>query len=368
MGGTLSIPWIWLLVLLELLLVALVWGIWQHLRLRRLRSRIGEQEGGATLSILDWLEDQIAETERRKAAAGQHQGGTVPLALLEQRAAWLCAELEAWRAVQDAGRDFWTVYRGPEGADVQARETRRLEQALQRERERERHLVQQLEAAQKRLANLEKFRELFFEMKAQLENSRSINVRLREAVDRHVPVEQRPGELRELLEHLEEENRKLAGEMEAVESALDEMLRAGPEQMTAESGTMDLAALSSGIGQRLLVLRRNYARQAELIDALRTQLQEATGLDAGKPARELIEELEAAQLDLKQQVVRLEEENDFLATQISMLLRQELETEQEHEQEKALLEEALDKARQALTRSENEVVELERKLLELHGG
>ena len=367
MGGTLSIPWIWLLVLLELLLVALVWGIWQYIRLRRLRSRAGKQGAGTTVSIMNWLEDQIEETERRKAAAAQHQGGTVPVALFERRAGCLRAELEAWRAVEDEGRDFWAVYSGPEGL-ARIRETRSLEQSLQREREREQQLVRQLEAAQKRLANLEKFRELFFEMKTQLENSRSINARLRDAVDRHVPVEQRPGELRELLQHLEEENRKLAGEMEAVESALDEMLRVGSERLTEEPGSVDLAALSSGIGQRLLVLRRNYVRQAELIHALPTQLQEATGLDAGKPVRELIEELEETQLELRQQVVRLEEENEFLATQISMLLRQELETEQEHDQEKALLEEQLAKAREALTRSENQVAELERRLLELHGG
>ena len=363
MGGTLSIPSIWLLALLELLLIAVVWGAWQYIRLRRLRGRGQAGAGPAPEMILAWLEEQITETERREAAAGQHQGDAVPAALFEQRAAWLRAELEAWRAVEAAGRDFWVVYQGPAGGG-----RTRPGGGRNRERQRERQLARQLEAAQKRLANLEKFRDLFFDMQSKLENSRSINLRLREAVDRHVPVEQRPGELRELLEHLEDENRKLAGEMQAIESVLDEMLRAGAEQMPKEPGSADLAALSSGIGQRLLVLRRNYVRQAELIDELRAQLQEATGLDAGRPVRELIEELESAQLDLKQQVIRLEEENAFLANQISMLLRQELETEQEFEQEKALLEEELEKTRQALARSEDQVAELERRLLELHGG
>lgn len=361
MDGNIQVPLWWFLVLLEVLLVLLAWQAWQFWKRRGARSHDGDEVTEA--GVEHWLRSQIEATERRRDAGRQHQGDIVPVPLLERRLAWLRVELESRQAARAPGRDFWHEFTRRAARLVPHR---RLESELARERQRAARLSEQLQAARQRIDNLEKFRELFFETKERLENSRSLNTRLRDAVER-LPDAQRPRELSSLLTHLEEENRRLSAEMAEVEETLDRMLRAGPDLEPSDLSQENFSALSSSMGQRLLVLRRNYARQAELIRELQAQLQEATGLDGTRPFREILEELEQARLTLKEQVVRLEEENEFLARQISMLLRQELETEQAHAQERALLEERLAHKEAQLAETEKKLAELERQFLALHG-
>lgn len=175
---------------------------------------------------------------------------------------------------------------------------------------------EKLALAEQRVKNLERFRELFFELKdrtAQLmEHQHQMNERLREA---GLPLE----EQRELLasfEKLKQEKATLEQHLQQVEAELD-MLMEGPKQ-PHDLIVEDLSAAS--------VIQQQQMKIGKLIQEIADlELEAATG----QRIQTTINQLNYQSEDLIVAVEVLQDENQFLNEQIQALLQQHQENDQQ---------------------------------------
>ncbi len=323
-----EIPFFAALVLLEILLVGLLYGIYLAIRSRRhLHAEpapVDDAGPGGVDAYLEYLKQAILQTDARLAGMRTDEDTAADrLKTTELRLLFLKAEQ---KAVDQAGVDEDKLW-------VRIHEA--LTPLLPGEdavSPRVESLKMQLQACRKRMNNLEQFRELFFDLKARFAETSARGDRLEEEVRRAVPVEQQSPELTRLFEELEQENRQMSEQLETVEEAFSDILHHAAEVGVAEPGSLaaSMGSIDQGVETVRAVIARQEQRIAELADMLSRQEAELTDKEKLEQALHTMEE---SSRELESVIAVIEEENKFLQEQISMLLTQELEKEKERLEE-----------------------------------
>ncbi len=337
----------WFFAVLEALVLALAYGAYLHWRLGRAKDGWHADAGVSADACPAPLQEQLRQTEAALSALGEpgvDEAGSRRRHLLETRLAFLRAERKAAEAAAAGENGFWDE----------------LEQGLApflAAGEKDSLLVQslrtQLLACEKRLSNLERFKELFFELKGQLADSRTLGEQLQMEVAKAVPASEQSPELKNLLDGLRSENERLSQQLEYVDEAFSDILRRAHEQVDVDEA--GVAASISGIDQGVERIRGVIQAQQRRISGLATLISEKDmELEQKRGLESLLGEVREANEELTSIITVLEEENEFLQVQISMLLKQELEKEAERER-------TLEETRQARAEQEAAYAELSKR-------
>ncbi len=308
---------------LEVLLVAAVYAVFLHYRARRSGDETSPDldKPAETDQFAAMLQARILETETRLAGLDVDDSATGDeKRLLEFRQALLTAEC---KAAENAGSDeerHWSllaerltpllpVRSSEDDVDSKLVESLRL----------------QISAYETQLSSLEKFRDLFFELKGKLADSNARGDQLQIEVCRAVPEEDQSPELKKLLKELESENQQLNEQLEHVENAFTAILKKA--EQPAEAGGEGIAGAMSGIDRDVNRIRNIISDQEKRISELSLLIEEKEMALADKEEVEkALAELRETGEEMESVIVVMEEENQFLQQQISMLLKQELDS------------------------------------------
>lgn len=349
---------------LEVLFVGAVYMVYLHFRhiKRGTESDLGPvAEVPAADQYLAILQDAILQADARLASINSQEGpSSEQQKLVEMRLAFLRAERKAF---DQAGADedrLWTL----------------LEEGLtpllpdeQQEDETESKLVEslrlQLRSYEQRLANLEQFRTLFFDLKSQLADSSARSEKLQTEVRRAVPVEEQSPELKEVLEELEHENQQLNEQLEHVEAAFSDILHeaAEPVAVASESIAGKMSGIDKGVEQIRHIVSTQERRIAELLAML---TEKEVALEDREQLQQMLEGLREANQEMTSVISVLEEENQFLQEQISALLKQELNNDTAYKQQLEDHHQLLEERQAAYTALSDKFAAMEKEYLQLY--
>lgn len=352
------------LAVLEVLLVAAIYVAFLHFRKLKRAGISGESAPGSQLAADQYaalLQELILQADARLAGLeGDDSASTELRRLIEFRLAVLKAERTA---ADSAGPDDDKRW------DLLAESLSPLLPAQASEDKKESKLVEslrlQITGYEKRLANLEKFRELFFDMKARLSDSHARTDQLQVEVSRAVPEDEQSPELKKLLSELESENRQLNEQLEHVEDVFTNILKQTSEPVAAvEEG---IAGAVSGIDRDVERIRSIISSQEKRIGELSTLIEEKEMALADKQEVErALEELRESGKEMESVIEVIEEENSFLQQQISMLLQQELEKDTALEQQVGELSKQLEEARAEHANLTDKFAVMEKEYLQMY--
>ncbi len=320
------------LAVLEALLIGLLYMAYLHFRSRHTPPADGAGTVDTSSGLdqyLEHLQQAILQTDARLAGMNDSDSVTAEeKSIVEMRLSYLKAEQ---RAVDQAGADedrLWGLL------------ARALSPLLPADENSESSLIEslklQLRAYEKRMANMERFRDLFFDMKSRLAENSARGEQLQAEVRRAVPAEEQSPELKTLLSNLEQENRQMSEQLETVEDAFTDIL----QQVSAsvETDGDSIAGTMSGIDRGVENIRAIIATQEKRITELAALLKEQEAELTDKEKLELtLKAVEESNHELETVIAVIEEENQFLQEQISMLLTQELERNRKDAEEKEAL-------------------------------
>jgi len=349
------------LAVLEALLIALLYAAYLYFRSRHSSPADDASPVEASPGIDQYLENlqqAILQTDARLAGMNDSDSVTAgEKSIVEMRLRFLKAEQ---RAVDQAGADedrLWGVLAkllspllpGKEDSESSLIESLRL----------------QLRAYEKRMANMERFRDLFFDMKRQLAENNARGEQLQVEVCRAVPAEEQSPELKTLLSNLEQENRQMSEQLENVEDAFTDIL----QQVSAPVGTDgdSIAGTLSGIDRGVENIRTIIATQEKRITELAALLREQEAELTDKEKLELtLKSVEESNQELETVIAVIEEENQFLQEQISMLLTQELERNRKDAEEKEALRKQQEAQQAAYAELADKFATMEREYLQMY--
>ncbi|WJW75991.1 hypothetical protein QVG61_02555 [Thiohalobacter sp. IOR34] len=367
----------WVYILVEALILLGLYTAYLYLANRRLRSADSSAAESEDTSpddaYLDRLQSEILHTEAKLAhLLGEKKPDPAFRQLLETRLSFLRGE----RAAIDSGSPdeerFWERFaaplgslldRGTDSEDKPATDTRSsLIESLQT----------QVEAYKTRISNLERFKERFFELKDRLADSQTLNEQLHQEVTKAVPTEEQTPELSSILQRLHEENTLLGKQLAQVEEEFSAMMRnvqAPAAADTATSGEKEDAMSDScehiaqnleRIKQVILGKEQQIGELMNFIDQLQLKLEDHEKI------QQSLQELDARNSELNSVVSILEEENGFLQTQISMLLKQELDNEENRNRRIEDLQQELDEQTRNLAELEKKYAAMEQEYLAIY--
>jgi len=351
--------------LLEIVFVGVIYAAYLHFRYRRSREKADAVSGRQSAGMGQYpanLQEAILQADSRLARLGDDETSRDQRRLLEMHLAWLKAER---KAVEQAGEDEdrrWDILQEElapllPGEIQKSDEGKAQVEAL--------HL--RVRSYEQRLANLEKFRTLFFELKSQLADSSVRNEKLHTEVRRSVPVEEQSPELKKLLEELENENRQLNDQIEHVEDVFEDIIHHATEPM--EAGSENIAGKLSGIDRGVESIRNIIVRQEARIGELVSMVTEKDiALSDREQLQQMLEELREANQEMETVISVLGEENTFLQEQISTLLTQELGKDEEYRQKLEKQEEAYAELSDKFSAMEKEYLQMYEENRTLKGG
>lgn len=360
-------PLLWLLGLLEFAIILMVITGLLYFQNRRLQRAVGGEADQADPCATDWhefLQAQINRTRTRLAQLST-DGVSSPasIRLLQLRLRLLEAERQAWDRSTPEHEIFWeTLLQAlpapPEDESATAIAARdELIQSLQ----------ERVEQYDSRVANLETFKGMFFELKQKLSDSQELNLQVHEEITRTIPVEMQSPEMQGMLERLREENSSMGEMLEYVDKQLRSiMLQAGvpnrsgmPSQSSGKAGADSMSSMVMHIESEMAQVRDIIAGQKSRINELTLQIDSLQlELNDKNRLRQALQQLGKKNADMAQAMERLEQENRFLQEHISTL----------HSQELLITEQSREKLREfenQLLLKEKKINELERKYAEM---
>ncbi|RRQ21270.1 coiled-coil domain-containing protein [Thiohalobacter thiocyanaticus] len=366
---------LWLLGLLELAIVLMVIAGLLYFQNRRLQRALGGEAGQADSTATDWhefLQAQINRTRTRLAQLST-DGVSSPasIRLLQLRLRLLEAERRAWDRSTPEHEIFWdTLLQAlpapPEDESATAIAARdELIQSLQ----------ERVEQYDSRVANLETFKGMFFELKQKLSDSQELNLQVHEEITRTIPVEMQSPEMQDMLERLREENSSMGEMLEYVDKQLRSiMLQAGvpnrsgmPPQTTGKTNADSMSNMVMHIESEMAQVRDIIAGQKSRINELTLQIDSLQlELNDKNRLKQALQQLGRKNADMNQAMDRLEQENRFLQEHISTLHSQELLiTEQNREKLKEFENQLLLKEKK-INELERRHAEMEAQYLSVH--
>ncbi len=365
---------LWLYALAEALILAVGAAAYFYWKTRRLKARLGEGPGdtGERLPIDDYVEllqSEILKAEARLARLAQDkEANPEEKRLIETRLAFLRAER---RAIDTSGNDedaFWTkiaddlapfLPKGDDDTDSTAEGPRSA--VLE-------SLQTQIDAYKTRIANLEQFKDRFFELKARLADSHALNEQVHTEVEKIIPAAEQPPELADAMARLRQENKDLSGELAQVEEEFAALMRNVQAAEARKSEASDGVNQASGqiersldrVKQILVTKEEQISALQGLVNELQLELKEKERLQAA------IDDLAAQNRELDNVVTILQDENNFLQEQISVLLRQELDKEEKQVRRIQGLQEELDEQMRAFAELEKKYAAMEQEYLAMY--
>ncbi len=317
--------------LLEVLFVGAVYMVYLHFRHSQGEAETSQEpvaEVPAADQYLAILQEAILQADARLASLnGQAEPSPAQQKLVEIRLAFLRAER---KAVEKAGADedrLWALLE--EGLKPLLPDEQQEGEAKSKRVE---SLRLQLRSYEQRLANLEQFRTLFFDLKSQLATSSARSEKLQTEVRLAVPVEEQSPELKALLEELEHENRQLNEQLEHVEEVFSDILHEVKEPVAVSDES--IAGKMSGIDKGVEQIRYIVVAQEQRITELSAMLEEKEIVLADREQlQQMLEGLREANQEMESVISVLEEENRFLQEHISALLKQELDEDESYQQQ-----------------------------------
>ncbi|MFQ5642503.1 MAG: hypothetical protein ACE5FQ_02275 [Thiogranum sp.] len=343
--------------LLEILFVGLLYAAYLHFHNRHKQTIDDETaEPSAADQYAACLHQAILQADAR--LAGMRDGNVLDKRrLVETRLAFLKAE---HAAVDRSGQDeekLWSLLEEPllllTPGDDHAISP--LVESLQ----------MQVRSYEKRLANLEQFRDLFFELKGKVGENSVRGENLKTEVQRMIPDEDQSPELKSMLEELERENRQMSAQLENVEAVFSDILHKVSEPVEADSES--IAGSMSGIDQSVESIRSIISMQESRIAELAALIaQQETELSSKEKLEQVLETLTESNRELETVITVVEEENLFLQEQISMLLTQELEKDRKDSEEKEALREECLAQQKAYVELSDKFAAMEKEYLQIY--
>ncbi len=368
---------IWSFVGLEALLIACVLVAYLSWKTRRLRAQLvaaGCQGGVPALDVdsySDLISKEILQTEAKLAGlSDQPDVKEALLRTVQTRLTFLRAEQETTSKFAENDDAFWA--RMTELLSAELLGSRDLDTAAPVDEEQANRieaLQKRIQVYEKRVSNLEQFKALFFAAKMKQVNSRDLQDKIRAEVDKAIPEQDQSAELKDVLSTLREENHSLEEQLNHIERELDDVLRAaGP--------VADQAPASGGAhsGKAHAHLEEDVENIRAVISQYKDHINELNGLVLNlkldvkdkEQLKSYAEELKSQYEALQSAMQHLEEENDFLQEQISALLKQELEKEEQIKADAAEVKSKLDRQLEAYTELEGKYAAMEQSYLEAY--
>ncbi len=368
---------IWSFVGLEALLIACVLVAYLSWKTRRLRAQLVAAAGHRSEPALDvdsysdLVNKEILQTEAKLAGlTDQPDVKEALLRTVQTRLTFLRAEQETASKFAENDDAFWA--RMTELLSAELLGSRDLDTAAPVDEEQANRieaLQKRIQVYEKRVSNLEQFKALFFEAKMKQVNSRDLQEKIRAEVDKAIPEQDQSAELKDVLSTLREENHSLEEQLNHIERELDDVLRAaGP--------VADQAPASGGAhsGKAHAHLEEDVENIRAVISQYKDHINELNGLVLNlkldvkdkEQLKSYAEELKSQYEALQSAMQHLEEENDFLQEQISALLKQELEKEEQIKADAAEVRSKLDSQLEAYTELEGKYAAMEQSYLEAY--
>lgn len=364
----------WIYVVLEALAITGVLAIYLAWKNRNLNAQLASADGQKSSQALDvesysdLVNKEILNTEAKLAHLADQPDTPAGLAeTVQARLTFLIAEREAAGDSSSEEEKFWSRMMellpgrvpAPDDPEVDAsaaEDQSSLVEALQT----------RIQAYETRVANLEQFKQLFFEIKLKQVNSKGLEDRIRTEVEKVIPEQDQTPELRVVLSTLREENHTLEEQLNHIEQELDDVLRAaGPVGIPqTETSQVAVSSMSGGLEDDVENIRRVISQYKNHINDLNGLVMNLK-LDV-KDKEQLetyTEELKSQSADLQAAMHHLEEENDFLQEQISALLKQELEKEKQIKADAVEVENKLEAQLTAYAELEGKYAEMEQSYL-----
>ncbi len=365
---------LWLYVLAEALILALGAAAFFYWKARRLAMRLrcppGETGDGSPLDdYVDLLQSEILKAEARLAHLAQDKAADPDeKRLIETRLAFLRAER---RAIDTSGNDeesFWTKIADglapllpQSGNDADSTAEAPRSTVLE-------SLQTQIDAYKARIANLEQFKDRFFELKAKLADSHALNEQVHTEVEKIIPAAEQPPELAGAMARLRQENSDLTAELARVEEEFAALMRNAQAAETRQNATNADLNQASGqlersldrVKQILVTKEEQISALQGLVNELQLELKEKERLQAA------IDDLAAQNKELDNVVTILQDENNFLQQQISALLKEELEKEEKQVRRIQGLQEELDEQIRAFAELEKKYAAMEQEYLAMY--
>lgn len=227
-------------------------------------------------------------------------------------------------------------------------------------------LQTRIQSYEMRISNLEQFKQLFFDLKMQQINNKSLNDKIRVEVDKAIPEQEQAPELKATLASLRDENRTLENQLTHIEKELDDVLLAagpaGKQQHTApgEVAYSSESTARSGIDCDVESIRRVISEYKKHVNELNGLVM---NLKLDVKDKELLEssckQLNAQCEDMQGAMSHLEEENEFLQEQISALLKQELEKDEQAKEDAVAEKVRVEERLKVLSELEGKYAEME---------
>jgi hypothetical protein len=228
-----------------------------------------------------------------------------------------------------------------------------------------------IESYKLRLENLENFRTHFFELKAQLSDSRQLNQDIHDAITHIIPAEIRSPEMKAMLDRLSQQNTVLERQLQHVERELQSIMNGDQDAREEAVGTDDTGApistisdVTSSIHIEISQIKSIVSTQKKKIRDLKDYVDELRLAVTEKDhVRRELEKLSAKNDEMESILRVLEDENDFLQEQISSLLRHELDQEEKIKVRVSEYEKLLLTKETALTELEQKFAAMEQEYL-----
>jgi len=249
------------------------------------------------------------------------------------------------------------------------------------------HLKNRLSIYEERVANLERFKELFFDIKPRLEQQEILVERLQseltEALDQGGEVTM----LQATIEQLAYEKSDLQERVAEMSNALAELpiaqnaggpIESGtpPENLASEPSVEPESPAGSSrieaVGETGRLMSEDVARMREMVGGQEARIRELNTLvgdlrlevDDKSRLEQICSDLEGRVSDLRGQAESMEQENQFLLEQISSLLKQELIKDEQFATELQRIEERMAGKETDYRELEARYADLERQYLE----
>lgn len=225
-------------------------------------------------------------------------------------------------------------------------------------------LQRKLQATELRADNLAKFKDLFFDLKSQFAESQRINDALHDELEELLPDDFASEDLKAVLAKLRSENTTLHHQLEDVESSFVKLTRNlkdltdHPIDLSGKPHTIEQtsAAINAGVQKIKGAMEHQDEKIRELSSAvvkLKLKVEQQQSLE------EKLTNLQNSNDNFKRSVANLEEENAFLADQISALLKQEVDSESKHHKRILQLESEITEKEMAVAEMEAKYTRLE---------
>ena len=241
-------------------------------------------------------------------------------------------------------------------------------------------LQQKLEASRQRIANLEQFRENFFDIKLRLEAGQALSRRLHDEIDKSVPKAEQSPALRGAMDELRTENETLMEQLRHIQHEFSEIIQDLGEQEAALPSGSGVSALANidkikgdldgsfenldegveQIRQVIVVQEQRIQELHGLVGNLQLEVEDKQRLQA------CIDAVNDKNHELSDVIAVLEEENTFLQEQLSALLKQELIKEEEINAELTQYRQQLEETVSDNAALEKKYADMEQKYLDLY--